>query len=101
MAASASRKMNAAFLFVVFLVGILSAFAPAFFASREVRRFCEDLPLGAPVAEVQRQVVAKEYSLGKLDDGSFAIEHRTSLGRVECTLRFDEQGKLASKSRPP
>jgi len=81
-------------------VGILAAFGPALFSARQVRQFCEELAPGTPMAEVQTRVAAKEYVLTKYTDGSFAVEHQRSLGRVECELRFDDQGKLASKSRP-
>ena len=100
MAISASRKTSMVFLFFVFLVGILSAFAPAFLSAREVRQFCEALPLGLPLAEVQARVAAKDYVLSKYQDGTLIVEHQRTLGRVECELRFDEKGQLASKARP-
>jgi hypothetical protein len=101
MAVSVSRKLNAAALTFVFVVGLVAAFAPALFAARELQQFCEALPLGAPAAEVQSRATERDYALTKLDDGSFAVEHPGSLGRLECQLRFDEKGQLASKARPP
>ena len=99
MAVSASRKMSMTFLFFVFVVGIASVFAPAYFAAREVRQFCEALPLGLTLAEVQARATAQQHSVERYADGTYGIEHRRSLGRVECELTFDDQGKLKGKAR--
>jgi hypothetical protein len=101
MPVSESRKMSALFLGTVLLLGTLAAFAPAMLGSRKIQRFCEALPLGAAEAEVQAKTAAEGYSFTKLVDGTVAVEHGASLGRLECQLRFDGQGKLASKTRPP
>jgi len=99
MPVSESRKVSALFLGFVLLLGTLASFAPAMVGSYKIRRFCEALPAGATEAEVQAKTAALGYSFTKLTDGAVEVEHPSSLGRVECLLRFDGQGRLASKTR--
>jgi hypothetical protein len=101
MAVSASRKLSALFLFGVLLLGTVAVFAPAMLGSRKVRQFCEALPTGASLADVRSKAAALGYSLTPLVDGSVAVEHPMTLGRLECSLRFDAQGRLLSWTRPP
>jgi hypothetical protein len=101
MPVSESRRMSALFLGSVLLLVTLASFGPAMYASFQIRRFCEGLPTGEAQAAVQAQAAAQGYSFTPLVDGTVAVEHSKSLGRVECLLRFDGQGKLATKTRPP
>jgi hypothetical protein len=101
MAMSPTRKASAIFVVMVLGGGTLAAFAPAMLGAREVRRFCRELPLGLTQAQVQQQVDAQGFGLTKLTDGGWAVEHPNTLGRFECLLRFDAEGKLSDKPAPP
>jgi hypothetical protein len=94
-----TRLASALFVLVSLLIGTLAVFAPAMLASRELHQFCEALPLGAPLDEVRAQAASHEYGFDTQTDGSIDVQHPRSLGRVECSLRFDDGGMLASKSR--
>lgn len=97
MPASMSRKVSAAFVFALLLGGNLVAFFPAMRASREIRRFCEELRPGTPLAEVRSRADELRYRVEPIA-GGLLVEHSRSLGRAYCTLGFDGKGLLLSKA---
>ena len=62
-AISRSRLWNTVALLAMFMAGTAFAFWPFIKASREMREFCEALPLGVSVAELRTRATAAGYEL--------------------------------------
>ncbi len=76
MPASMSRKVSAAFVFALLLGGNLVAFFPAMRASREVRRFCEELRPGTPLVEVRSRADGLRYRVEPIAERFRTLEAR-------------------------
>jgi hypothetical protein len=97
MAMSVSRKANIVSLTVVLLGGVLVAWAPFYFATREMRRWCAALPLGLSYADAQARVAEQGYVISPLVDGEAVVEDPPSYGRRSCELHFGAEGLLSSE----
>jgi hypothetical protein len=98
MAISQTRKASGAFVTVVLLGGVILAFLPVMTATREIRRFCDGLPLGTPVAELQSQAAQRGFRFEPVVGGHILVEHPRSLGRAYCDVGIDAKGQVAKKS---
>lgn len=98
MAISPSRIASASMVAVLLLGGTAVAFLPAALASYEVHKFCNAIPLGTPVAEVEARAARVEYRFWRATGGHAIVEHPRSLGRAYCDMAFDAGGKLSSKN---
>jgi hypothetical protein len=68
------------------------------FASHQVKAFCTSLTPGTPLADVQAKADSANYRMVQLVDGSWRVEHPSSLGRAYCVVRFDGEERLSSST---
>lgn len=101
MAISESRKKNAAGLIVLMLIGTAMGFGPAAMASMQTDRFCQGLAPRASEQSVRARAEAERFHVTEIEHGRLLVEHRWSLGRAYCVVKFDEQQQLASISLDP
>jgi hypothetical protein len=97
MGMSKTRVMNIAGLAIVLLAGTLVSFYPFYAATREMRKFCAALPVGASYAQVQARAAEAGYAITPLVDGHATIEDPPSYGRRSCEIDFGPQGLVAAR----
>jgi hypothetical protein len=96
-AISKSRLWNTVALLAMFLAGTAFAFWPFVKASREMRAFCEALPLGAPLADLRTRVAAAGYELLPQGPGRALVQDPRAFVRHHCELRLEPPGRLADR----
>jgi hypothetical protein len=84
-------------LFIALVVGVGYSFWPFEAAKRQVRGFCEALPVGASMAEVKAQAEVRGYTVSSLDGGGVVVDDESSRGRRRCVLQFGATGLASSR----
>lgn len=82
---------------VLMVVGNLYAFWPFVVAHRQLQAFCDGLPAGTTVEQVQALAAQQGYAVTPPVGGVAQVDDPPSFGRRHCTLHFDPQGRLAGR----
>ena len=96
-AISKSRLWNTVALLAMFLAGTAAAFWPFIRASREMRAFCEALPLGAPVADLRSRAAAAGYEWLPQGPGRAVVQDPRAFVRHYCELQLQAPGQLSAR----
>jgi hypothetical protein len=79
------------------LVVVIVVFMPAILATRELKNYCGQLAIGAPLAELQSQAEAAGYRFSPVVGGRAFVDDVRSFGRPSCNLQFSDQGLVAAE----
>ena len=85
---------------VLMVVGNLYAFWPFVVANRQLQAFCDGLPAGTPIAQVQALAGHQGYAVTPPVGGVAQVDDPPSFGRRHCTLQVDPLGRLAARQAP-
>jgi hypothetical protein len=75
---------------------VIIAFVPAMVAKKEMKGFCEQLPVGASVSAVQSQVAAHDYNFSLLAGDHAVVDDEGYFGPHRCDVRFGDKGLVSS-----
>ena len=92
--ASTIRKYVYGILGILLVVGNIYAFWPFWMAARQLQTFCDALPAGASLADVQARADASGYVVDAPAGQPARVEDTQSFGRQSCDIQFDAQGRL-------
>lgn len=95
---ASSRLASGVAVFFVLAGGTIAAFLPAATAMREIRAWCEALPDGMPLNEVESQASARGFSVIHMAGNHVYVEHPRSLGRAYCDVGYDPGGRVTSRT---
>lgn len=92
-----SRWWNIVALLALFLAGTALAFWPMIQAVRQMRAFCEALPIGASVADLRTRTAAAGYQILPHGPGRALVQDPRAFVRHHCELRLEAPGQLAAR----
>lgn len=95
---ASSRLASGAAVFFMLSGGIIAAFTPAYFATRDVRAWCDALPTGTSLNALESQAEARGYSVVHMAGNHVYVEHPRSLGRAYCDVGYDPDGRVTTKA---
>lgn len=94
---SVRRKRAMVVLGLLLLVGMGWMVWPFFVGPGHMQSFCETLPAGSLLAQIQTDAAQRGYRVSSLIEGRAFVVDSRSFGRFTCELRFGPDGLLSSK----